>query len=83
MSLARAPFRGFQVTPAATGIHKLELHIAAKGISDLSELNRRLLVQVSVPRANGTQDVYFSSTLGVFVLFTDAEWVYDSELEQR
>ena len=83
MSLGRAPFRGFQITPAATGIHTLEFHIAANGISDLSELNRRLLVQVSVPRANGTHDVYFSSTSGRWVEDTDAEWVNDSELEQR
>ncbi len=83
MSLGRAPFRGFQVTPAATGIHKLELHIAAKGISDLSELNRRLLVQVSVPRANGTQDVYFSSTSGHWEDDSSSEWVNDSKLEQR
>ena len=83
MSLGRAPFRGFQVTPAATGIHKLELHIAAKGISDLSELNRRLLVQVSVPRASGTQDVYFSSTSGHWEDDSSSEWVNDSEMVQK
>lgn len=83
MSLGRAPFRGFQITPAATGIHTLEFHIAAKGISDLSELNRRLLVQVSVPRANGTQEVYFSSTSGRWEDDSSAEWVNDSEMVQR
>ena len=83
MSLGRAPFRGFQITPAATGIHTLEFHIAAKGVSDLSELNRRLLVQVSVPRANGTQEVYFSSTSGRWVDDSSAEWINDSEMEQR
>lgn len=83
MSLGRAPFRGFQVTPAATGIHRLELHIAAKGISDLSELNRRLLVQVAVPRASGTQDVYFSSTSGHWEDDSSAEWVNDSEMVQK
>ena len=83
MSLGRAPFRGFQITPAATGIHTLEFHIAAKGISDLSELNRRLLVQVTVPRANGTQEVYFSSTSGRWEDDSSAEWVNDSEMVQR
>ncbi len=83
MSLGRAPFRGFQITPAATGIHTLEFHIAAKGISDLSELNRRLLVQVTVPRANGTYDVYFSSTSGCWEDDSSAEWVNDSEMIQR
>ena len=83
MSLGRAPFRGFQITPAETGIHTLEFHIAAKGISDLSELNRRLLVQVTVPRANGTQDVYFSSTSGCWQDDSSAEWVNDSEMVQR
>ena len=83
MSLGRAPFRGFQITPGATGIHTLELHIAAKGVSDLSELNRRLLVQVTVPRANGTQEVYFSSTSGRWEDDSSAEWVNDSEMEQR
>ena len=83
MSRGRAPFRGFQITPAATGIHTLEFHIAAKGISDLSELNRRLLVQVSVPRANGTQEVYFSSTSGRWEDDSSAEWVNDSEMVQR
>ena len=83
MSLGRAPFRGFQITPAATGIHTLDFHIAAKGISDLSELNRRLLVQVTVPRANGTQEVYFSSTSGRWEDDSSAEWVNDSEMVQR
>lgn len=83
MSLGRAPFRGFQITPAETGIHTLEFHIAAKGISDLSELNRRLLVQVTVPRANGTQEVYFSSTSGCWEDDSSAEWVNDSEMVQR
>lgn len=83
MSLGRAPFRGFQITPAETGIHTLEFHIAAKGISDLSELNRRLLVQVTVPRASGTQDMYFSSTSGRWEDDSSAEWINDSEMVQR
>lgn len=83
MSLGRAPFQGLRITPAATGLHTLTLHIAAKGLTSLDELNRKLLLQVTVPRADGASEVLFSANAGQWLDDSAAEWVNDSEMEQR
>ncbi len=83
MSLGRAPFQGIRITPSATGLHTLTLHIAAKGLTSLDELNRKLLVQVTVPRADGASETIFSSNAGQWLDDAGAEWVNDSEMELR
>lgn len=83
MTLGRAPFKGIQITPETTGPHTLTMHVAAKGLTSLDDLNRHLLVQVTVPQAGGTGKVLFSSTHGQWLDDADAEWVNDSEMEQR
>ena len=83
MSLGRAPFQGVKLTPTATGLHTLTMHIAAKGISSLDTLNRHVLLQVTVPKADGTSETLFSSTHGQWLDDSDAEWINDSEMEQR
>lgn len=40
-------------------------------------------MQVTVPQAGGTGKVLFSSTHGQWLDDADAEWVNDSEMEQR
>ena len=83
ISLGRAPFKGIQLAPEETGQYTLTMHIAAKGITDLASLNRYLLVQVTIPRADGTEQVLFSSTSGQWLDDSDAEWVNDSEMDQQ
>ena len=83
ISLGRAPFKGIQLAPEETGQYTLTMHIAAKGITDLASLNRNLLVQVTIPRADGTEQVLFSSTSGQWLDDSDAEWVNDSEMDQQ
>ena len=83
MSLGRAPFKGMQITPSATGVHTLTMHIATKGLTSITDLNRQLLIQISVPQTDGTQKVLFSSTHGQWLADSDAEWVNDSELNQQ
>ena len=83
MILGRAPFKGMQITPSATGVHTLTMHIATKGLTSVSDINRQLLTQISVPQTDGTQKVLFSSTHGQWLDDSDAEWVNDSELNQR
>ena len=61
----------------------MTMHIAAKGISDISAINRSLLVQVTVPRPDNTEEVLFSSTNGQWLDDSEAEWVNDSELVQK
>ncbi len=83
MSLGRAPFRGLSVTPSATGMHTFTLHLAAKGLTSLADLNRKLIVQLTVPRANGTGETFYSPVAGQWLDDSDAEWINDSEMEQR
>ena len=59
------------------------MHVAAKGISDISAINRSILVQVTVPRPDNTEEVLFSSTSGRWLDDTEAEWVNDSDLVQK
>lgn len=83
ISLGRAPFKGVQVVPDTTGVHTLAMHVATKGLTSLDDLDRLLLIQVSVPQADGTMKTLFSSTHGQWVDDSAAEWVNDSEMEQR
>ena len=83
ISLGRAPFKGIQITPETTGPHTLTMHVAAKGLTSLNDLNRHLLVQVTIPQPGGTGKVLFSSTHGQWLDDAGAEWVNDSEMEQR
>ena len=83
LSLGRSPFQGIRLTPTTTGSHTLTFHIAAKGLTSLDLLNRKLLVQLTIPRANGTSETVFSSVIGQWLDDSNAEWVNDSEMEQR
>ena len=83
LSLGRAPFKGLQLPTGEVGNYTLTMHIAAKGISDISAINRSLLVQVTVPRPDNTEEVLFSSTSGQWLDDSESEWVNDSELVQK
>ena len=81
MSLGRAPFKGIQITPTATGVKTLKIYAAAKNLSDLTELYKKLIVQLSVPNGDGA-DVYYSSTDGSWSPDTVSTWNNDSGLTQ-
>ena len=83
LSLGRAPFKGLQLSTEEIGNYTLTMHVAAKGISDISAINRSILVQVTVPRPDNTEEVLFSSTSGRWLDDTEAEWVNDSDLVQK
>ena len=71
LSLGRLPFGGFSVTASATGVRTLRLHAAAKGMPDMTELARRVVVQATVPTGTGSYETVFSSTRG--------RWTEDQE----
>lgn len=83
MVLGRSPFQGMKATPAETGLHTLTLHIAAKGMSGAEQMNRKLLVQLTIPRADGTFETIFSSVAGQWLDDSAAEWINDSEMDQK
>lgn len=83
LSLGRSPFQGLKAVSTQAGFHTLTLHIAAKGISSLDELNRKLLIQLTIPRADGTTETMFSAISGQWQDDSAAEWINDSEMEQR
>ena len=42
----------------------LRLFVAAKGLSETAQLARRVVVQATVPRADGSEEMLFSSASG-------------------
>lgn len=74
MSLGRQPFGGFQVTPDAIGKKTLRIHGAARNLTGLDELSRRVLVQVAVPRNGGGCDMALSSVCGRWAEDVSGSW---------
>jgi hypothetical protein len=79
LSLGRAPFLGVQITLEVTGKHVFECFAATKNQTTPAELATRFIVQISVPNADGSKRVYFSSTDGQW-LDDASEWNNDSDL---
>lgn len=78
LSLGRVPFRGIELVPDSVGVKTLKVFIATKNLSDIAELYRKLIVQVTVPNGNGC-DTYFSPTDGGWT--PDASvWNNDSDV---
>lgn len=80
MSLGRAPFLGVQITPEATGRHNFICYAAAKNQPDMTELATRLIVQVTVPRSDGSVRSYYSGTDGQWASDTESVWNSDNNL---
>ena len=79
LSLGRQPFGGFKVAVASAGIKTLRLHVAAKGLSETAQLARRVVVQATVPRSDGSEGMAFSSASGRWT--EDAStWIGESGL---
>lgn len=55
------------------------MHVALKGLADTDQLARRLLVQLSVPRPDGSEEVLFSNASGRWV-GDDSQWIGESSL---
>ena len=82
MSLGRAPFKGIQISPTATGMHSLSMHIATKGLTSIEEMNRLLTLEVAVPQVNGGKKIFFSPVHGQWLDDSATVWENDSELTQ-
>lgn len=78
LSLGRQPFGGFRI-PAQAGRGVFRMHVALKGLADTDQLARRLLVQLSVPRPDGSEEVLFSNASGRWV-GDDSQWIGESSL---
>ena len=79
LSLGRQPFGGFKVAVASAGIKTLRLYVAAKGLAETAQLARRVVVQATVPRADGSEGMAFSNTSGRWT--EDAStWIGESGL---
>ncbi len=79
LSLGRQPFGGFKIAVASAGIKTLRLHVAAKGLAETAQLARRVVVQATVPRADGSEGMAFSSASGRWT--EDAStWIGESGL---
>ena len=78
LSLGRQPFGGFAVA-ATAGQRTLKVFVAAKGLSDLAQLSRRLLVQASIPHADGSSEVLWSCASGRW-LEDASTWIGESSL---
>ena len=79
LSLGRQPFGGFKVAVASAGVKTLKVHVAAKGLSETSELARRVVVQAAVPGADGSERTAFSSASGRWSEDASA-WIGESGL---
>ena len=64
LSLGRQPFGGFKIAVASAGVKTLKVFVAAKGLSETAQLARRVVVQATVPRADGSEGMAFSSASG-------------------
>jgi len=82
MTIGRKPFRGLLLTPSATGRHVLRMHAAFKGFDSLDALQRRLVVTATVDEG-GSPRVYTSSSDGQWRDDPGAEWVNDTDLNQK
>ena len=82
MTIGRKPFRGLMLTPSATGRHVLRMHAAFKGFDSLDALQRRLVVTATVDEG-GSPRVYTSSSDGQWRDDPGAEWVNDTDLNQK
>ncbi|MGN0878603.1 MAG: hypothetical protein ACI4WT_04010 [Oligosphaeraceae bacterium] len=79
LSLGRQPFGGFKVAVASAGVKTFRLFAAAKGLAETAELARRVVVQVTIPRPDGSESMAFSSASGRWSV-DDSTWIGESGL---
>jgi hypothetical protein len=80
LSLGRQPFQGMRVMPEEPGKYLLRVHCAAKAFTDLSELGRKVVAQVAVPRSGGTFETVFSNAAGRWSRDAESVWENDDDL---
>jgi len=79
LSLGRQPFGGFRIAAGTAGTRTLKVFVATKGLSETAQLARRVVVQATVPRPDGSEGMAFSSSSGRWT--ADAStWIGESGL---
>ena len=79
LSLGRQPFGGFKVAVGSAGLKTLRLYVAAKGLAETAQLARRVVVQATVPRPDGSEATLLSSASGRWSPDASA-WIGESGL---